>query len=143
MKIRPLGNNIDSQRPSGADPVMFDTVATGFDKPPKKPNQNKNISYVIHIEPQKSFNSTSLSADATPRRLVGKNEKRVYLMIQNVGVNPCYVAFGKSVGTNGSSGIELNAGFEYVAEYSVPNNDMSIVSPLGTNIVIVEGSRIE
>ncbi len=70
--------------------------------------------------------------------ILGANDKRQYLLLQNRGANPVYLGF--NITGNVVSGLLLAAGAERVFNIFVPTSAVSGISTGGpSNLVILEG----
>ncbi len=88
--------------------------------------------------PSHKFNSGAIRVSAVSQVALSDNPQRRFLLIQNVGINICYLGFG--VPASASTGVELNAGFYQSFEEGIcPNNGINAVSPIGTTLIIIEG----
>lgn len=81
--------------------------------------------------------SVTLSTTA-PLEILGKNDRRKKLLIQNVSANDCYLAFGRAASTDDHV---IAAGGSYESEGAVENSAVSLLGTIaGQAVVITEGS---
>lgn len=82
-----------------------------------------------------SFTLTAGGANVTPTATtLGRN----YLLIQNQGINPLRVQFGKAAADNAANFL-IPGGDEYEWAEKVPMESVNLSSVLGTSGVIIEG----
>lgn len=90
--------------------------------------------------PPHKFNSGGIRVSATSNLILSDNPNRRYLLIQNVGINVCFLGYGVSATV--ATGIELNPGFEQEFDAGIcPNNSINAISPIGTTLIILEGTE--
>lgn len=83
--------------------------------------------------------SYSIFADVVPQKLIGSNQGRVYLAIQNLGPNTLYCGFGNTPNVNGNNSLVIPAGFGFTFEDGIcPNNEVICVS-VGCQVTVIEG----
>lgn len=89
------------------------------------------------------FSSSTFTSQVTAQLMLGANIRRKYLLIQNNSINTIYIGFGTKPNNNGVNALVLppNAGISFENKV-VPNNDVFVISPLPSQITIVEGSII-
>lgn len=93
----------------------------------------------IVTAPQHRFVSSSVNLTSKPQSILGANEIRRFLMIQNTGLNTAFLGFGVVPKANGDGAILLEPGFEISLDI-VPNNEITALSTSGTTLAILEGS---
>lgn len=76
----------------------------------------------------------------TVKRALPVNERRNYLLIQNNGTQPIYLALGSNPSVNGRF-LKIAANGGYWEPAAVPTNAINLISSAaGQNVVIIEGT---
>lgn len=117
------------------------------------PSSHNGFSRPNRIEDRKGFNddplasanrftSSSFTADSNARVLIGSNQRRNYLLIQNNGTVNIFVGFGTVPSLSGNNALILPPNTGITFENGVaPNNDVSVVASTECQVTIIEGCR--
>lgn len=92
--------------------------------------QHRFLSYTFNLN----------AAEIVP--LLGSDENREYLLIQNTGANTAYIGFGTSPSNTGANAVEIPAGTSMELRNPCPNNDINANAAGDTQLAILVGLEL-
>jgi len=129
---------IESQRSSNKKPTF--TQAFAQSKPINSVMRALAQSLNLSMAPPLNFYSSTINLSTTASVVLGKNEGRRYVMLQNIGTTTIFLGFGVQPNVSGNSSIEIPSGFQYSFEAGYcPSNEVYAITGSTGRVTVVEG----